>query len=631
MLRYLGYVLFCVVIFYSNNHQVFGQSCTCTAFTPEFKQAHEAFFKQQKFDSALALTRQLDVEGKCCAPVSHILKANNFLGMRAVDSAQVHVLEAQRLLGKNYDTLVSPEILRIQGQLAQNNTTPEKAAEFYLKGLDQSMQHKNIQYAIIFCNDLSKTFASINQPEKSLEYMRKGANMSVEYGDLNLSSMMFANLGVCFGMLFENTKDPKWMDSLERNTPIAIDYAKRANNLMYMVRGYNTLAGMSVDKQQFEKALAYTDTVMMMLPPKGGEQLLLSAKYRKAQAYLGLHKPEPAMPLLQEALELAGLLKNAAISSLITQQLYLANRDMGNADEALKYYEQHITIRDSLQNLEKSATINELEQKYNKAENERTIKELSQEKEISTLKIRFLIAGILAMVLIAISIYLFYRQKHLRNKQLIMETEQRLNRARMNPHFFFNALASLQGFALRENDGRALASNLSKFSHIMRETLESTYKDYVTIEQEMQFLTEYLELQKMRFPHAFNFRMSAAALEEPDQLLIPSMIIQPFVENSIEHGFKGISYPGEIDILFDEDETHVVVSILDNGKGLGGPESVNNEHISRASQIIRDRIYLLNLKLKSDASFSIANQSEGQGVLVKIRLPKMFMHESVNN
>lgn len=604
------------------------QDCACNAYTPTLARELDSFFKQHKYDSVMALAKQLESKGGCCGAIGHIFHANSFLEMNAFDSVLAHVQIAEKLLGKQYDTLVSPELFRLRGMVAAGKTDPEKAAAFYIDGLDQSLKHKNIGYAIKFCNEVSMVFATINQPEKSIEYLRKGANMSIQYGDHTLSAMMFANLGVGYGMMLENTKDQRWMDSLELNTPISIEYARKANHPYYIVRGYNTMAGISVDKQEFEKAIAYTDTVFMKLPPVGADQLLLSAKYRRAQAFLGLNNPDQALPLLHEALALAQALKNAGITSLVTQQLYLANRDMGNPAEALKYYEKFITIRDSLTNLEKSATINALEQKFNKEQNERTIAELNQQKRIDNLQIRFLIAGVLAALLIALSVFLFYRQKHLRNKQLIMETEQRLNRARMNPHFFFNALASLQGFALRENDGRALASNLSKFSHIMRETLESTYKEYVTVEQEMQFLSEYLELQKMRFPQAFHYRMSAAALDEPDQLLIPSMIIQPFVENSIEHGFKGIDYAGELDILFDVEDAHVVVSIFDNGKGLSGPGAQTNEHISRASQIIRDRIYLLNLKLKSDASFSIANQPDGKGVLVKIRLPKMYQHES---
>jgi LytS/YehU family sensor histidine kinase len=188
-----------------------------------------------------------------------------------------------------------------------------------------------------------------------------------------------------------------------------------------------------------------------------------------------------------------------------------------------------------------------------------------------------------------------------------LEAAQRLNRARMNPHFFFNALSSLQAFALQENDGKALAINLSKFSHSMRETLESTYKEYVTIDQEKDFLNEYLEFQKIRFPQKFTYAIKISDGIEQDDLLIPSMILQTFVENSIEYGFTGIDYAGHISINFEKGGTDLQIKISDNRKGLSAIAKEENEHISRASQIIKDGIYLLNIKLKTKAAFRINN------------------------
>lgn len=142
----------------------------------------------------------------------------------------------------------------------------------------------------------------------------------------------------------------------------------------------------------------------------------------------------------------------------------------------------------------------------------------------------------------------------------------------MNPHFFFNALSSLQSFALENKDGKAVATNLSKFSHIMRQTLESTYKEYVTIEEESIFLNEYLELQKIRFPQKFTYEIIIAADVEADETLLPAMILQPFAENSIEHGFTGIAYEGKLIISFNKQNNNLVVQITDNGKGLTSTE-----------------------------------------------------------
>ena len=112
-----------------------------------------------------------------------------------------------------------------------------------------------------------------------------------------------------------------------------------------------------------------------------------------------------------------------------------------------------------------------------------------------------------------------------------------------------------------------------------------------------------------------------------DELQIPAMIIQPFVENSIEHGFVGVDYPGNVSVKFTSVNKELLIQITDNGKGLSTSAKENNEHISRASQIIKDRIYLLNIKLKTKAGFSIDNNSAGNGVVVKIHLPLLYVDQ----
>lgn len=108
---------------------------------------------------------------------------------------------------------------------------------------------------------------------------------------------------------------------------------------------------------------------------------------------------------------------------------------------ALESLEAYVEIQDSLTNVERTKVINELEKKYNQAKNEKTIQELAQQKRIYIL---LAIAGLLALV----GLIFFIRQQSLNNKKKMLEAEQRLNRARINPHFFFNALASLQSMAM---------------------------------------------------------------------------------------------------------------------------------------------------------------------------------------
>ncbi|MCU0376573.1 MAG: histidine kinase, partial [Chitinophagaceae bacterium] len=136
-----------------------------------------------------------------------------------------------------------------------------------------------------------------------------------------------------------------------------------------------------------------------------------------------------------------------------------------------------------------------------------------------------------------------------------------LNRARMNPHFFFNTLTALQTMALQKSPDKTLGLNLSKFAAIMRITLESTYHEYVTIYDETAYLTTYLNLQQLRFPNKFDFEIKQEDDLDTEAHLIPSMLIQPFVENAIEHGFNNIDYTGKLDINFSLQHNEIIITV----------------------------------------------------------------------
>ncbi len=606
--------------------------CACDDFSKADKATYDTNFKAGKYAVPISISKKLlQSDNNCCKAQGEILFANIHLREKKLDSVLFRINKANKYLNKKYDSVVTPETFRLRGMVCAAENKPDSAIYYYLEGLKNAEQHHNLKYEIIFCNEVSYTFGSITQPEESTKYMKMSLERALEYGDNELITMGYSNLATSYGMMYESTKNKKYLDSMQVLAPLALKYAQQANSPFYMIKCYNILGGLALEHQDFETAILYCDTVIGLSSDKALEQLRVSAMFRKGQSLYALGKFETSLTTLLQGLAWAKEWGNDNVVLLFYQQLYYTYKDNKNPEAALQYFEKYKAVSDSLMNIEKTATVNQLEQQYNKAKNEQTITELNQEKQISALKIRFLVAGVVAALLIAITIFLYYRQKNLKHQQTILETEQRLNRARMNPHFFFNALTALQSYALLENDGKQLASNLSKFSHIMRETLESSYKDYVTIEQEVDFLREYLELQKMRFPAKFSYHLDLVKDIETDEIMIPSMIIQPFVENSIEHGFNGITYTGELKVLFDEINDDVIITIIDNGKGLHSTPAENNEHISRASQIIKDRIYLLNIKLKTKASFSINNNTEEKGVIVKIYLPKIYKNARITH
>jgi len=308
------------------------------------------------------------------------------------------------------------------------------------------------------------------------------------------------------------------------------------------------------------------------------------------------------------------------------ERLYEVEKLRNNFPSSLFYHERFTQIRDSIRTGDKIKVINEMEQKYNKAENEKQINKLgfeknilSKEKEIDSLRLKSLIGIVVAIVFVLIAVVFFYRQSIIKSKLQKMETEQRLNRARMNPHFFFNVLASIQTMILEEQDSKKSAIMISKFSKIMRQSLESTYTELVCIEEEQQFISNYLDIQQMRYENKFCYEIEIAKEIDIDTLQVPSMLIQPFIENSIEHGFRDLSYEGKLTIKFEIENSQLKVSCIDNGKGFRTTEK-HKGYPSRATQIIKDRLTLLNTQFKTNAHFDLITNPD-QGTQVAIYLP----------
>ena len=571
----------------------------------------------EQFDLNAAVKQLKEEKNEACIPRSYEWQAEVFYNNRLFDSAEAYLdISFQRLTKKSCKEAAFYNYYRQMAVLKQLKGEFDQSIAFGLKALPLAEESGDRFEEAICLLQIAQSFNKMKESAKGYEYSRRALILLNKIREPLEKSMILSSLSSVFLWRFQDTKNMALLDSAKMFTQEQLLICKKYQFRKLLQKGFNRMNGYAHETGDYPTALLYLDSSFQIAVEDGDLAQQATNYGDKADVLMEMKNYKEARRLADSCLILhkkAGTGETVANAYALIYQIGMRTENYKDAVDAMSsYYE----IQDSLTNAEKSKTINELEQKYNKAKNEKTIKELAQQKRIYVL---LAIAGLFALI----GLTFFIRQQTLKNKQKILETEQRLNRARMNPHFFFNALSSLQSFALEGNDGKSIASNLSKFSHIMRKTLESTYKEYVTIEQETAFLTEYLQLQKIRFPQKFSFQIHIADTIEPEYTLIPSMILQPFIENSIEHGFAGINYPGEINLGFEKTGSELQIKITDNGKGLSSTGKENSEHISRASQIIRDRIYLLNKKLKASASFTIENNKDGQGVMVMVRLPFM--------
>ncbi|AEA44295.1 sensor histidine kinase [Fluviicola taffensis] len=204
--------------------------------------------------------------------------------------------------------------------------------------------------------------------------------------------------------------------------------------------------------------------------------------------------------------------------------------------------------------------------------------------------------------------------------------EQKALLAQMNPHFIFNALNSIQSFLLYEENELA-ERYLLKLSQLIRMTLTNSRESEITIEKEIDALKKYLELEQMRFKNRFefNFQLSLSASEL--SMFIPPMLVQPFAENSIIHGFKNLKGGGEITIRFLKIEGHLLfVEIIDNGVGFQSTlQKSDLEHKSYGTKITTERLDLFKQRYGGEFKYRMESNvdSDGNpiGTIVKMTIP----------
>jgi len=304
----------------------------------------------------------------------------------------------------------------------------------------------------------------------------------------------------------------------------------------------------------------------------------------------------------------------------------------GEIERALTALNKYYLFRDTVNASQQGR---QLELIMTEAEAERTdqkIRALAQENELNRLKLtqnRFIFAGIAAgVVIISLFLLFIFQRKSLKAEQKYIVNEQRLLRAQMNPHFLFNSLASIQNYIINEDTDKA-SIYLSKFSQLVRNILDNSVEEYVPVEKEIETIRNYLELQKVRYAGKFDFKIEVDEQIDEENMMIPPMLAQPFIENAIEHGIKHRQMPGRIYIRFRLEDSLIRFEVEDNGVGREKAREIETKHgvkhRSMATSITVDRLATINKKLKKKIRMEIEDlkdeNGEGCGTVVQFGIP----------
>ena len=625
-----GFKVVIVIYFFLNSIATLSQNCNCEIskdklLREKFKSA--CFSGNTKlFEEAVS---QIEKDTSVfCKQQALYWRATFSIYSSNIEACKTYLEKEQKLLEK-YPCLENEALFyNVQVNYYMHKGMLDSVVNSCLKEqkIYEKLGNKENQATSLF--NLSVIFSRMQQNDKRLFYLEKAANLAPEVKDISKRANLLSNIGQGYAELSTFFNQSKLLDLAFVYAVEAIKLTQNIDNTAYIK--YNALGVHQLKafiNGDVKESIQINTQRKLLLNPSFHIRDLYNINKLLAERYLDDKKYSLASKFLDSSKIYADKL-NEKVSYSWYKTKYEVLKKLGKEKQALENFEKYTQLNDSIQQNDRFNKINDLETKYQSEIKDAKINGLNQQKKIDDLsiinkqsQIKWLLALVILAILIALIVFLYFHQRSLKNKQKILETEQRLNRARINPHFFFNSMASLQKVALEEKSTKTVVYT-SRLAKIMRKSLESTYDEMVTIESEIDFLTQYLEVQKLRFPEKFNYEFNVDEHLEINELKLPGMLMQPFVENAIEHGFKDLEYKGKLIINFKEKNEELSIIVTDNGKGF---DSIGKKkiHKSRAMQIIKDRLYLFNKQHKSISFYKVEHSTES-GFKISVTLPKIY-------
>jgi len=558
--------------------------------------------------------------------------------------------DLQQSLEQNNDTRAAQQYVQLAKQFEQTGDLA-KAEQYLKRALDiYSKQRNNVEVANI-TRDIAKLQESQNKIQPAItNYRNAAANSSdktlerANYNDANRlansdnpqvqEDYAKKNVDLFDTLRSGEDKADAYMQlaetQLKQNNPeAAITTIQKA--IAVSPKGSETsdqlsrqLVNLYANTDQKDSAVIITTNLIEKAKQANDATAQIEHMILLADLYIKSKQSDEAIATLRQAYVLALKSNNAMLAKAITERLAAQYQSQGNKDLSINTYRNFLQDMDSL--IRKDSSL--LDRKLF-ALTEGRIHELEQERALQVELIKrkttfnyFLIASLAAMLLAVLLIVRSLRIIKQRNKKIALQSLRR----EMNPHFIFNSLNSVNQY-IAENNELEANKYLSSYSGLMRNIMEHSNKDFVTVNTELEQLQKYLELEHRRFKDKFDFNIAVDEAIDKDLCLMPNMLLQPHLENAIWHGLRYKETKGMLSLQFVKEEDKIRIVIMDNGIGLAQSAALKTSnqkaHQSRGLANTRERVQLLNdiYRLKITMELQETDKANGTGTIVTIQIP----------
>jgi LPXTG-motif cell wall-anchored protein len=526
--------------------------------------------------------------------------------------------------------------------------------------------------SLLSCLDIeAESFVRLGKYSDAIDLFHEVIKISEKIGNIEESAVAYGDIG-------------NILSDLELNSDALINYKqalnrfKILNDTLYMAVAAENIAYCYSNLKEYPKAKLVNDTAIMLFTAINRLDGVDQVSTNQALVLGYLKQYDEALSMVKKSISAATKRKdkmNIAVSELVAAHIMLMATDSIKSkkvdQEALKYaqdglaqaksignvqqqfgaykllseiyektsdypkalinYKNYVLLKDSISGINKTQEI-AIKQVQFENEKREAILTTANEAQIKRQKIikNTIIYSAAGLLLAGIALFIFYKrrkdallkQKEAELKAEISETEMKALRAQMNPHFIFNSLNSIGDYIIK-NKTELADEYLTKFAKLMRLVLENSEKKEVPLTDDLKALELYMQLESLRLNNKFTYEIKTDSEINKETTLIPPLILQPFVENSIWHGIAKKEGTGHIGINIKRENGMINCIVEDNGIGRKKEDEMTSLKDSTGKRslgmkLTKERIDIINRTKNVHASVNLTDLSPGTRVEVKL-------------
>ena len=493
--------------------------------------------------------------------------------------------------GKSYADKANSDELRIInlnmiGVAYRRMDMIKPALEYHTEALKIAYSVKNpsptVSYNIaVSQNSIGNIYLALQQYDLALIQFKKSLTIEEKAGNKLGLAINYHNIGYA-----EEAKGN--LNVALANYEKSLFYNEAINSDIGRMICFNSIGGIYLKKKDYSKAEPIIKDALK-------KALALKDQFYIASSYINLGQLEMALNQLRKAeqnlnkgLEVAeayNLKSSEAASSKLLSEI---NQKKGNHKAALNYYQNAVEIENTILTEKNLQYVNDIVLQYENENKNNQIKALASENEAVRLRLErnknIFWYSMLALLVFGTALFIINRNRTLKQEKHILTLEQDMLRSQMNPHFIFNSLNSIKLYIIN-NDKENAVYYLNKFSKLIRKILIASKEKETSLQEELDTMQLYMNIENIRFDNEIDFNINVDESINTEVTKVPSLILQPFLENSLWHGLSSKPDNKKIDLNVSKtSDEYITVEIVDNGIGRIASKKIReNKKLKRKS------------------------------------------------